>query len=503
MPDPFRIIPTRFLGHGFAIAEALGCSVSPVAHELFSSVATGYILLHAIHRGLSAGGGPLLFTTFFDTLIFEGLASAIVPSFITFHVRAITAIWLKQRFLRSLDSLAPSRAPSPPLCLSTSDSEDNPKYSKRKRSSLDPSPKSSDEPLCAHLQTFFPNLFAAVALERKQTACLGSHSKSPSSPNKQPERESHSSASPTQDSGSELETNQPTFQDITGKSSPEPYPLVALCFNRLYQKCALEHSANPKFSASLTPRGSRSEPELGSASDQDLSNWASPEPYPLIASCFDNLRAISSLGNVRSPRATFSSENILSRRQSSDTRLRSSSSQQEQESESAIDLPPPASLRKGCLYTFVTQIYSARESSQRHKSESQLPLCPLAFCLREESISPDPSPPVHPGSPVEDFSPPCKLCPAFFSLDGSPPLSPPASSSQTPLLIPPNDHDTITSSRPPSASVSKAVCAEVKRPAAIQTWGPVVAGLVTLAYTWQHIDRMVDELMNQTIRTVY
>ncbi|GFN99446.1 mitochondrial fission process protein 1 [Plakobranchus ocellatus] len=90
MADPFRHIPVRNLGHGYPIAEALGDTTPQVTSDFFTSVAASYILLHAIHRGLHAGGGPLLVTTFFDTLIFDGLASAIVPSFITFHVRAIT-----------------------------------------------------------------------------------------------------------------------------------------------------------------------------------------------------------------------------------------------------------------------------------------------------------------------------------------------------------------------------------------------------------------------------
>ncbi|KAK3803211.1 hypothetical protein RRG08_013794 [Elysia crispata] len=86
MHDPFRVIPVRHLGHGYAIAAAFGPLIYPDTHDLLTSIGTGYIILHAVHRSMSVESG-LAIRALFDTLVFDCLASALIPTFITYHVR--------------------------------------------------------------------------------------------------------------------------------------------------------------------------------------------------------------------------------------------------------------------------------------------------------------------------------------------------------------------------------------------------------------------------------
>ncbi|GFS21260.1 mitochondrial fission process protein 1 [Elysia marginata] len=86
LQDPFRVVPVRHLGHGFAIAAAFGPTIYLDTHDLLNTISTGYIIVHAVHRGMAVGGNSLG-KVFFDTLIFDCLASALLPTFVTYHVR--------------------------------------------------------------------------------------------------------------------------------------------------------------------------------------------------------------------------------------------------------------------------------------------------------------------------------------------------------------------------------------------------------------------------------
>lgn len=104
-----------------------------------------------------------------------------------------------------------------------------------------------------------------------------------------------------------------------------------------------------------------------------------------------------------------------------------------------------------------------------------------------------------------------RLCPVYREVDSPPPSCCLRSRPSSPS-VPLNEDEACStattafspSSHPfPLASTTKAICEDAKLPLVVRTWGPVVAGMIALSYTWEHIDRMVDELMNQTIRTVY
>ncbi|RUS83233.1 hypothetical protein EGW08_008997 [Elysia chlorotica] len=88
MHDPFIVVPVRHLGHGLAISAAFGPMIYLDTRDLLSSIGTGYIILHAIHKAVHASGSDFG-KVFFDTLIFDSLASALLPTILTYHVRWI------------------------------------------------------------------------------------------------------------------------------------------------------------------------------------------------------------------------------------------------------------------------------------------------------------------------------------------------------------------------------------------------------------------------------
>lgn len=88
MSDVFRTVPVRFLGHGYAIAAAFGPTIYAETHDLLNTVGTGYIIIHAVHHALHVGGNSTI-RILFDTLIFDCLASALLPTFLTYHVRML------------------------------------------------------------------------------------------------------------------------------------------------------------------------------------------------------------------------------------------------------------------------------------------------------------------------------------------------------------------------------------------------------------------------------
>ncbi|RUS83234.1 hypothetical protein EGW08_008998 [Elysia chlorotica] len=469
MRDPFRVIPVRHLGHGFPIAEALGSNVSPAWLDLFTSVATGYILLHALHRGLTAGGGPILVTTFFDTLIFDGLASAIVPSFITFHVRAISVICQKQNFLTS-----PSPTQSPPLPLFpvrlAGDFSSN-----KEMISPAVSPKASDASLSSsnssfvsafsHLESVFPCLFVSCDESKDQ------------------ERDS-----------------PPVFP-------PSP------------------DSPRRKFSSPrLDSRETRSDPDLSTPLEQGQgrNGFESPDPYPLVRPVLSHLNRICSLksppccrspDSPSSPTSARSSRSLLHRRHSSERRFYFFFSKGEMSPSKPSVLASPGSPNEDIYGTPNSALNTNIRAYKAQDSNTQPSMCSrvrFRFC---EGDSPDISPPASATS--SDYftatsppavPPPCSFCPLSLSFfqETSPPTNThtpqekqhAASSSSTPPCSPP----------PllcPLPRITKSICGEIKAPSLVSTWAPVLVGLGTLALTWRHIDRLVDELMNQTLRTAY
>ncbi|BFZ18714.1 hypothetical protein BsWGS_21753 [Bradybaena similaris] len=96
--DLFRFLPFRGIGHGSAIAEVVRDQYSEDVQDLLNDVTSVYILCHASFQALCAvqGGGKLSLAAFFDSLIFDGLASAIIPCFICCHVTRITGAVLRE-----------------------------------------------------------------------------------------------------------------------------------------------------------------------------------------------------------------------------------------------------------------------------------------------------------------------------------------------------------------------------------------------------------------------
>ncbi|CAL1547819.1 unnamed protein product [Lymnaea stagnalis] len=91
MPDPFIVVPIRHLGHGFAIGEALTYRFDTGYIDACNTIGISYIFLHALHQGFIQPHFKRALIGVFDTLVFDGIASAIVPSFMTYHVCRITA----------------------------------------------------------------------------------------------------------------------------------------------------------------------------------------------------------------------------------------------------------------------------------------------------------------------------------------------------------------------------------------------------------------------------
>ncbi|KAH9503157.1 hypothetical protein Btru_070111 [Bulinus truncatus] len=88
--DPFREIPVRFIGYGMAFGECAKYNFGQRTVDLCNTVGCVYIVVHAVKNGVDAGGSNMLIKML-DTLIFDGIASAIIPSFIAYHVCGITA----------------------------------------------------------------------------------------------------------------------------------------------------------------------------------------------------------------------------------------------------------------------------------------------------------------------------------------------------------------------------------------------------------------------------
>ncbi|KAH9503164.1 Mitochondrial fission process protein 1 [Bulinus truncatus] len=98
MSDIYRDnVIIRFIGHSFAIAEALKfAEVSEDSLNMLNTVACVYILTHAGYRGFKTRQGNIVMSTMFDTLIFDGLASALIPRIIVHYVCRITAATLRE-----------------------------------------------------------------------------------------------------------------------------------------------------------------------------------------------------------------------------------------------------------------------------------------------------------------------------------------------------------------------------------------------------------------------
>ncbi|BFZ04697.1 hypothetical protein BsWGS_07736 [Bradybaena similaris] len=94
--DIFAKYPGRVFGLGVAVGEALKYVVSPDLKNLCSAVACVYILCHASCQAFEARQTDGMVTSMYDALIFDGLASVLIPSFVTYHTSRITFSCLKE-----------------------------------------------------------------------------------------------------------------------------------------------------------------------------------------------------------------------------------------------------------------------------------------------------------------------------------------------------------------------------------------------------------------------
>ncbi|CAL1547818.1 unnamed protein product [Lymnaea stagnalis] len=93
MSDIFKDwLPLRLVGHSFAVAETLSyAGISVETMEMFQSMAAAYVIVHAAHRGFKTRQGKIAMSTMFDTLIFDGFASILIPKLLAHFVCRVTA----------------------------------------------------------------------------------------------------------------------------------------------------------------------------------------------------------------------------------------------------------------------------------------------------------------------------------------------------------------------------------------------------------------------------
>ncbi|BFZ04698.1 hypothetical protein BsWGS_07737 [Bradybaena similaris] len=94
--DPFRNSPIRALGHCFAMGEASKFHYTEDVNDILNQVATSYIICHAAYQAFHASGGKASVIALFDSLIFDGIASAIIPSTLTVYIIRMTAVFLRE-----------------------------------------------------------------------------------------------------------------------------------------------------------------------------------------------------------------------------------------------------------------------------------------------------------------------------------------------------------------------------------------------------------------------
>ncbi|KAI8740006.1 uncharacterized protein LOC106050108 [Biomphalaria glabrata] len=99
MPDVFATLPLRFCGYGFAFGECAKYNFTFRTVDLLNCMGGVYIVCHAAKNGWDArNDNPLL--RILDTLIFDGIASCIIPCFMCYHACRLTA-----NLLSELDTL--------------------------------------------------------------------------------------------------------------------------------------------------------------------------------------------------------------------------------------------------------------------------------------------------------------------------------------------------------------------------------------------------------------
>lgn len=77
--DFFVSPPTRFIGYCFAIYEAMKSVLRSNPERAFVFVGSAFIFLHALDEAQEAGDAQNAIFVFIDTLIFEALASVVIP----------------------------------------------------------------------------------------------------------------------------------------------------------------------------------------------------------------------------------------------------------------------------------------------------------------------------------------------------------------------------------------------------------------------------------------
>ena len=332
---------------------------------------------------------------------------------------------------------------------------------------------------------------------------------SPSSPSSPPAPVERSSSNKqiTSSSDPPLHVSHPSRS-----SSVSIFPHRESFFSCLFSTVALQDKETENQSVAdfplspsreAPPVRARSEPDLSPGPDQHLPGVESPEPYPLIVHLFSRFCERSPSSPQQSsashtPRATLSSQGSFYRRQSSERRF-CFFFQRRQVSLESNPLESPGPSNEGPLGPPSPQTADTRASLER-TSEPQLSTSSRLCCLHRDDESPELSRPS--SSPTLGFpaSPGlCRVCPLGLPIV-----------LESPLLHTSQEHVGFSSSTssppplcPPSSSITMEFCGETKAPAVVSNWAPVAVSLLTLAFTWRHIDRLVDELMNQTLRTVY
>ncbi|XP_064612682.1 mitochondrial fission process protein 1-like [Liolophura sinensis] len=104
--DIFRHTPVRYLGYANEIGEAFRAQVHVRVVHASYLVASGYVVADALHKGQQAlekssstdkERTSKVFTAVMDTLIWQGLASVVIPGFTINRICAATGFLLSRR----------------------------------------------------------------------------------------------------------------------------------------------------------------------------------------------------------------------------------------------------------------------------------------------------------------------------------------------------------------------------------------------------------------------
>jgi fission process protein 1 len=124
--DPFREVPLRYLGYANEVGEAFRHMVGVRWVYLTYLVSSSYVAAHALQQGVRASRptsphGGIIKTSHeshvtkmspsgavVDTLVWQGLASVVVPGFTINRVCALSRLLLRQRVFQRQMAMSPA-----------------------------------------------------------------------------------------------------------------------------------------------------------------------------------------------------------------------------------------------------------------------------------------------------------------------------------------------------------------------------------------------------------